>query len=226
MAKQIPPFSDDSGDDLRASSDSAVSDQSAASSESVSSTELNLTDHFLIAMPSVQDSGFEGSVVYLCEHNTRGALGIVINRPTEMTVAALLDKIDLTVSGEPDLNPLHKMPVMSGGPVQEDRGFVLHEPAGSYSSSLKVTTDVAFTTSRDILEAVAGGTGRDRLLVSVGYAGWGAGQLEKELLANNWLTVQANTEILFDLPLEQRFEAAIRLLGIDPWMLAAEAGHA
>lgn len=226
MAKQIPPFSDDSGDDLRASSDPAVSDQSAASSESVSTGELNLTDHFLIAMPSVQDSVFEGSVVYLCEHNTRGALGIVINHPTDMTVAALLDKIDLTVSGEPDLHPLHKMPVMSGGPVQEDRGFVLHEPAGSYSSSLKVTSSVAFTTSRDILEAVAGGTGPDRLLVSVGYAGWGAGQLEKELLANNWLTVQANTEILFDLPLEQRFEAAIRLLGIDPWMLAAEAGHA
>lgn len=226
MAKQIPPFSVDSGDDLRTSSDSAVSEQTILPSDQVSSGELNLTDHFLIAMPAIQDSVFEGAVVYMCEHNARGALGIVINRPTEMTVASLLDKIDLTVSGHPEQNPLHKMPVMSGGPVQEDRGFVLHEPAGSYSSSLKVTPDVAFTTSRDILEAVAAGNGPDRVLVSVGYAGWGAGQLEKELLSNSWLTVQANTEILFDLPLEQRFEAAIRLLGIDPWMLTAEAGHA
>ena len=189
-------------------------------------TELNLTNHFLIAMPSIQDPVFGGAVVFVCEHSPRGAMGIVINRPTDMTVAGLFDRIDLKLENIPDSHPIGKHPVMFGGPVQDDRGFVLHAPVGKYTSSLQVTDDIAFTTSRYVLEAIAAGDGPERVLMSVGYAGWGAGQLEKEMLGNSWLTVPADPEIVFALPLEERFNAAIKLLGIDPLMLASTAGHA
>lgn len=194
--------------------------------ETVSPLDLNLTNHFLIAMPSMQDPVFGGTVVYLCEHSRRGAMGMVINRPTDMTVSGLFDRIDLKLEIIPDSHPIGRQPVMFGGPVQDDRGFVLHTPAGKYSSSLKVTDEIAFTTSRDVLEAIAAGEGPAHVLMSIGYAGWGAGQLEREILANGWLTVPARADILFDLPLEERFHAAIKLLGIDPVMLASDAGHA
>jgi len=188
----------------------------------MNSPELNLAHHFLIAMPSMLDPIFGGTVVYLCEHNERGALGVVINRPTDMTVDTLFERIDLAL----DPLPIAARPVMFGGPVQDDRGFVLHTPHGSYSSTLQVTDDIAFTTSKDVLEAVASGTGPQRLLISIGYSGWGPGQLEQEITRNGWLTVAADAAIMFDLPIEERYVAAIRLLGIDPMMLAGEAGHA
>lgn len=188
--------------------------------------ELNLANHFLIAMPSMQDPMFGGSVVYLCEHNDRGAMGVIVNKPTEMNIETLLDRIDIKLESTPDLAQDTRKLVMFGGPVQDDRGFVLHGPAGHFTSTLRITDDVSFTTSRDILEAVAQGRGPRSIMVSVGYAGWGAGQLEEEILRNGWLTVPANTQILFDLPIEQRFNAAMKLLGFDPLMLSGEAGHA
>ena len=186
---------------------------------------LNLANHFLIAMPSMEDPIFGGAVVYVCEHNEKGVLGVVINKPTDMTMDVLFDRIDLKVADGLRSNVVDE-PIMFGGPVQDDRGFVLHSPGGRYSSSLNVTEEVAFTTSIDVLEAVAGGTGPERMLVSIGYAGWSPGQLEEELLRNGWLTVGADAHVLFDLPIEERYNAAIKLLGIDPMMLATEAGHA
>jgi putative transcriptional regulator len=194
--------------------------------ENTQSDDLNLSNHFLIAMPSMLDPIFGGTVIYICEHNARGAMGLVINKPTDMTVAGLFDRIDLKLENIPDSHPMGKHPVMFGGPVQDDRGFVLHAPIGKFSSSLKVTDEIAFTTSRDILEAVAAGEAPERMMLSIGYSGWSAGQLEQEILANGWLTVAADIHILFDLPLEERFVAAMKLLGIDPLMLVADVGHA
>lgn len=189
------------------------------------SSGLNLANHFLIAMPSVQDPIFGGTVVYVCEHNEKGVLGVVINKPTDMTMEVLFDRVDLKLA--PGLrSSVVEKPIMFGGPVQDDRGFVLHSPGGRFSSSLTVTDDVAFTTSIDVLEAVASGAGPSRMLVSIGYAGWSPGQIEEEISRNGWLTVGADAKVLFDLPIEERYTAAIKLLGIDPLMLATEAGHA
>ncbi|WP_093558421.1 YqgE/AlgH family protein [Pseudoduganella namucuonensis] len=186
---------------------------------------LNLANHFLIAMPSMEDPVFGGTVVYVCEHNENGVLGVVINKPTDMTMQVLFERIDLEPAT--NLSPaIVDEPIMFGGPVQDDRGFVLHTPGARYSSSLTVTDEVAFTTSIDVLEAVAKGTGPERMLVSIGYAGWSPGQLEDEISRNGWLTVGAQPHILFDVPVEERYFAAMKLLGFDPLMLAAEAGHA
>lgn len=189
------------------------------------SSTLNLANHFLIAMPAMQDPIFGGTVVYVCEHNENGVLGVVINKPTDMTMEVLFDRIDLKLTAGSD-TPIINEPIMFGGPVQDDRGFVLHTPGARYSSSLTVTDEVAFTTSIDVLEAVAKGDGPERMLVSIGYSGWSPGQLEDEIGRNGWLTVGASADILFDFPIEQRYVAAIKLLGIDPLMLASEAGHA
>jgi putative transcriptional regulator len=190
-----------------------------------SSAAFNLANHFLIAMPAMQDPIFGGTVVYICEHNDNGVLGVVINKPTDMTMEILFERIDLKLS-EGLRTTVVNEPIMFGGPVQDDRGFVLHTPGASYSSSLTVTDEVAFTTSIDVLEAVAAGDGPQRMLVSIGYAGWSPGQLEEEIGRNGWLTVGADAHVLFDLPIEERYHAAIKLLGIDPMMLALEAGHA
>lgn len=189
-------------------------------------SDLNLTNHFLIAMPTMQDPLFGGSVIYLCEHNPQGAMGIIINKPTEMTIKTLLDRIDIKLDLTPDLRQDAQQMVMFGGPVQDDRGFVLHGPSAKFSSTMQVSEHVAFTTSRDVLEAVAQGCGPTSILVSVGYAGWGAGQLEQEIGRNGWLTVPADPAIVFDLPIESRLAAAIKLLGFDPLMLSGEIGHA
>ena len=189
------------------------------------SSSFNLANHFLIAMPSMQDPVFGGTVVYICEHNDNGVLGVVINKPTDMTMEVLFDRIDLKLSDKLGADVVNE-PIMFGGPVQDDRGFVLHTPGARYSSSLTVTDDVSFTTSIDVLEAVANGGGPARMLVSIGYAGWSPGQLEEEISRNGWLTVGADARVLFDLPIEERYHAAIKLLGIDPLMLATEAGHA
>lgn len=186
---------------------------------------LNLANHFLIAMPSMHDPVFGGAVVYVCEHNDKGVLGVVINKPTDMTMDVLFERIDLELT-DGLRSAAKSAPIMFGGPVQDDRGFVLHSPGGRYSSSLSVTDEVAFTTSIDVLEAVAKGAGPQRMLVSIGYAGWSPGQLEEEIAKNGWLTVGADAHVLFDLPVEERYNAAIKLLGIDPLMLATEAGHA
>jgi putative transcriptional regulator len=186
---------------------------------------LNLANHFLIAMPAMQDPIFGGTVVYVCEHNDNGVLGVVINKPTDMTMETLFERVDLEVSSGVPRSVVDE-PIMFGGPVQDDRGFVLHTPGARYSSSLTVTEEVAFTTSIDVLEAVARGTGPSRMLVSIGYAGWSPGQLEDEISRNGWLTVGADTRILFDVPVEERYMAAMKLLGFDPLMLASEAGHA
>lgn len=205
---------------------SASAGSAAASTElKTGAAELNLANHFLIAMPAMQDPVFGGAVVYVCEHNENGVLGVVINKPTDMTLQVLFERIDLKLNRGTDA-PIVDEPIMFGGPVQDDRGFVLHTPGARYSSSLTVTEEIAFTTSIDVLEAVANGFGPQRMLVSIGYAGWSPGQLEDEIGRNGWLTVGADADILFDLPVEQRYLAAIRLLGIDPMMLASEAGHA
>lgn len=188
--------------------------------------ELNLVNHFLIAMPSMLDPVFGGAVIYVCEHNASGALGVIINKPTDMTMDVLLERIDLKLEIVPNRVPIDKKPVMFGGPVQVERGFVLHSPFEQFSSMMQVTDEVALTTSKDVLEAVASGVGPKRILVTLGCSGWSAGQLEQEIARNGWLTVPADPAIIFDLPIEERFVAAMKLLGIDPMMLAGEAGHA
>ncbi len=188
---------------------------------------LDLSNHFLIAMPSMpEDPVFSGSVVYLCEHNAGGALGVIINKPTDMSIDTLLDRIDLDLEIAPNGIPLDRKPVMFGGPVQIERGFVLHAPVEHYSSMMTVSDDIVLTTSKDVLEAVAHGAGPSRILVTLGCAGWSPGQLEQEIANNGWLTVRADPDIVFDLPIERRFDAAMRLLGIDPMMLSGTAGHA
>lgn len=188
--------------------------------------DFNLTNHFLIAMPSMDDPIFGGTVIYICEHNEHGAMGIVVNRSTDMTVSELFDRIDLQLEVIPNSHPLGKKNVLFGGPVHSDRGFVLHAPMGNFSSSLKVTDEISFTTSRDVLEALAAGEAPERLLLSIGYSGWEAGQLEQEISDNGWLTVAADPSVLFDTPLDERFNASMKLLGFDPLMLMSEVGHA
>lgn len=189
-------------------------------------TELNLANHFLIAMPSMLDPVFGGTVIYICEHNAEGALGVIINKPTDMTMDILFERIELKLEIAPGQASIGKDRVMFGGPVQVERGFVLHAPMAQFSSMMKVSDDVALTTSKDVLEAVASGRGPQRLLVTLGCSGWGEGQLEEEISRNGWLTVAADPHIIFELPAEERFAAAMKLLGIDPMMLAGEAGHA
>ncbi|MFJ3044264.1 YqgE/AlgH family protein [Herbaspirillum chlorophenolicum] len=216
-----------------ASEDDAAGD-SAADEEAKAPLDLDLTNHFLIAMPSMLDPIFGGTVVYLCEHNHNGALGVVINKPTDMTMDVLLDRINLKLEIKPDtpdaMPEVYRRPVMFGGPVQVERGFVLHSVQHStpdqFSSTLQVTDDIALTTSKDVLEAVAHGNGPTQVLVSLGCSGWSAGQLEDELGRNGWLTVKADPAIIFEMPVEERFTAALALLGIDPVMLSGDAGRA
>ena len=183
---------------------------------------VDLTNHFLIAMPSMADPNFAKTLTFICEHNDQGALGVVINRPTDLTLASLFENVDLTLRSR----DIAKTPVYYGGPVQQDRGFVLHAPAGSWKSTLVVKDRLGLTTSKDILEAVGKGLGPERILVTLGYAGWAAGQLEFELGKNAWLTVEATDEIIFDLPAEERLVAAMELLGLDFARLQDTAGHA
>jgi len=183
---------------------------------------LNLTAHFLIAMPAMADPRFANTLTYVCEHNKDGALGIVINRPIDMTLSSLFDQINVPLND----NPLGGAPVHFGGPVQIDRGFVLHRPLGNWQSTLAISDDLGLTTSKDVLEALARGEGPKDVFVSLGYAGWSAGQLEQELAQNAWLTVEANADVLFDVPPEQRLPAAMQLLGIDFARLSEGAGHA
>jgi putative transcriptional regulator len=182
----------------------------------------NFTGHFLIAMPSLGESVFGKTVTYVCEHNDQGALGIVINRKLDLELATLFEQVDLKL----EIEPLKTSPVYFGGPVQTDRGFVLHRPLGLWSSTLKVTEDIGLTTSKDILQAVSEGAGPDDMIMTLGYAGWSAGQLESEIAQNAWLTVEADPTVMFDLPIEERLEAAMRLIGANFANLMDVAGHA
>jgi putative transcriptional regulator len=183
---------------------------------------VNLTHHFLIAMPTMADPRFAHTLAFICEHNPDGAVGIVINKPIDMTLSTLYEQIEVPFS-----NPrLSDVPVLFGGPVQCDRGFVLHRPLGNWQSTLAIGDDLGLTTSKDVLEAAARGEGPDDMVVSLGYAGWSAGQLEQELAANAWLTVAADADVIFDLPADRRLPAAMQLLGIDFAQLSEDVGHA
>jgi len=182
---------------------------------------INLTSHFLIAMPAMSDPNFSRTLTFVCEHNERGALGIVVNRPIEVTLAALFKQVEIEL---PE-SALTTQPVFFGGPVQFDHGFVLHRPVGAWKSTLPVG-DIGLTTSRDILEAMARGQGPHEQLVALGYAGWAPGQLEDEIKRNGWLTVQADLDTIFQVPPEERYDAAMNLLGINAANLSEEAGHA
>ena len=184
--------------------------------------ETNLTNHFLIAMPSLEDGNFSQSVTYICEHDDNGALGITINRPSDISLSEIFSQLQIHSATDHTIDQT----VLNGGPVQVDRGFILHTPAGNWTSSLQVTKGIAVTTSQDIMEAIANNEGPEKSLIALGYAGWGPGQLEYEISENSWLSCPATTEILFDTPLEKRWQAAALLLGIDLQLLSNQAGHA
>jgi len=204
---------------------------------------VNLTNHFLIAMPSLRDATFAHSVVYLCEHGANGALGLMINKPSDMDMQGLFERVELSL-GRADLT---RQPVFHGGPVQTERGFVLHDvmrpevlesahPVTTvvevgddptpYACTLAIPGGLEMTTSRDVLEALSQGVGPRRVLVTLGYAAWEGGQLESELAANAWLTAPADPGVIFDAPIAERYDSALGLLGIHAAMLSREAGHA
>ena len=192
---------------------------------------MNLTHHFLIAMPGLEDAAFARSVVYVCEHSERGALGLVINKPSELKLKRLFDQVELPLRRD----DLVEDPVYQGGPVQTERGFVLHEAMSSlgakageaaYASTMVIPGGLEMTTSKDVLEALSTGAGPRRVLVSLGYSAWDEGQLESELADNSWLTVGADAAVIFDTPVAQRYDKALALLGLQAWMLSPEAGHA
>ena len=192
-------------------------------------TSINLTNQFLIAMPGTGDGPFAGTVVYMCEHTDKGALGLVINKPIDITLKNLFEKVELSL----DREEFAAMPVYFGGPVQTERGFVLHERVqgladeeSAYNSSLKVEGGLEMTTSKDVLEAIASGSGPKKVLVTLGYSGWAAGQLEEEMSRNGWINVEAEPGIIFDTPVGERYDKALSLLGIDAVMLSSDAGHA
>ena len=206
----------------------SASDLASVPVSSISFSANHLANQFLIAMPGMVDPNFAGSVIYLFEHTERGAMGLVINRPTELDLGTLFDKIELKL----EISPLLDQPVYFGGPVQVERGFVLHEsiPSPSYSSSLIIPGGLTMTTSKDVLEAVAIGNGPRKFLMTLGYAGWSAGQLEEEITLNGWMNVplarEQKVDIIFDTPSGQRYEKAMSHLGFDPSHLSCEAGHA
>ncbi|WP_294770022.1 YqgE/AlgH family protein [uncultured Rhodoferax sp.] len=196
------------------------------------SAPINLTNHFLIAMPGLEDAIFSKSVVYVCEHSSKGALGLVINKPADMALKDLFDKIELPM----ERSDLRGSCVFQGGPVQTERGFVLHEgselPDGQddkealYASTMTIPGGLEMTTSKDVLEAIAIGSGPRKVLVTLGYSAWAGGQLETELSENSWITVGADPAIIFDTPADLRYDKALALLGLQSWMISSQAGHA
>ena len=195
------------------------------------SAPFNLTNHFLIAMPGLEDAIFSKSVVYVCEHTPQGALGLVINKPADMTMSSLFGKVDLPL----ERRDLSDAPVFQGGPVQIERGFILHESISSasdtpeqpvYASSMVIAGGLEMTTSKDVLEALSSGHGPRKVLVSLGYSAWGEGQLESELGENSWLTVGADPTVIFDTPVEERYDRALSLRGLKSWMISSQVGHA
>jgi putative transcriptional regulator len=182
----------------------------------------SLANHFLIAMPSLADANFARSVTLICEHSEEGSMGIVINRLTDLHLSDIFDQLGIAPGKASYADDV----VYLGGPVQNNRGFVLHEPLGDWESTLSVTDKFGVSTSRDILEAIAENRGPEKFIIALGYAGWGAGQLEREITENSWLSGPASRDIIFDLPVEQRWKAAAHLVGVDLATLSSEAGHA
>ena len=181
-----------------------------------------LINHFLIAMPQLDDPHFFHSVTYICQHNAEGALGVMINRPLNMRLQEVFEQLDIDNQDA----RLAEQPIYFGGPVQPDQGFVLHRPGQEWGGTLQISDEIALTTSSDILRDIAHHHGPGETLIALGYAGWGAGQLEQEMAQNAWLSVPANASIIFDLPFEQRWRAAASLLGIDLTLISGEVGHA
>jgi len=183
----------------------------------------SLENHFLIAMPTLEDPLFSRTVTYICEHNKEGAMGLIINQPVELTVHSLLEQLEIVV---PSAQKRLSGPVFSGGPLARDRGFVLHSPQDSWRSSMQLSDDIMITTSKDILAALGSDAAPPSFLLTLGYAGWDAGQLEKELAENSWLTIPADPDILFHTPINERWQRAAAKLGIDVWQLGPDVGHA
>ncbi len=183
---------------------------------------VNLTGHFLIAMPAMTDPHFVKSVTYICQHNETGAMGIVINRPMQLNLDSIFTQLHLNIF---DLS-IANQPAQFGGPMQIERGFILHQPPGYWEATIAINGDTALTTSKDILEAVANGIGPDKFLVALGFAGWSSGQLEDEISKNAWLTVRASNEIIFNTQNQDKLSAAMNLLGVDYARLSEVAGHA
>lgn len=181
----------------------------------------NLTNQFLIAMPGMADPFFARTVTYLCQHSEEGALGIIVNRPSELTLSDIMEQMEIEILDA----SIAKIPVYFGGPVQPERGFILHDSSSHWGSTLKVSDTISLTTSRDILEAIGQGEGPANILVALGYAGWGKGQLEKEIVENSWLNAPADQSILFKKPAARRWKAAAELMGINISLLTAQAGH-
>ena len=184
--------------------------------------EASFNNQLLIAMPGMADPNFSSTVTLVCEHNSDGALGIIINRPMTLNLGGLFEQLDLEHADA----AVAAAPILDGGPVATERGFVLHSPCDHFEHSVSVSPDIQMTLSRDVLDAIASGHGPDKSIVALGYAGWGAGQLEAEMLANTWLSVPASAEIVFDVPFEQRWRTAADVLGIDISQLSPDAGHA
>lgn len=182
-----------------------------------------LTNQFLIAMPNMDEPNFSHTVTYICMHNDEGALGIIINRPLEITLKEVFEQMKSTPQSS---ETTAAWPVYMGGPVQPDRGFVLHPPGQSWESMMQISPEICVTTSRDIIDALAAGSGPERALVALGYAGWGAGQLEQELAANAWFNAPADAKIIFDTPVQRRWQAAAALTGVDLNRLSDDVGHA
>ena len=188
---------------------------------------LSLTNHFIIAMPSLNDPNFEQSVSYICEHNNEGAMGIVINRPMDISFTDLCEQLDIEITDNDAVNH----PIYDGGPVEVDRGFILHTPIGEWESTLEITKDIGLTMSQDIIEAIANGYSSDNnppkhFMIMLGYAGWSEDQIEDEIAANVWLNVPATDDILFHTPIESRWTAAAASLGINLQTLSSDIGHA
>ena len=182
---------------------------------------MNLTNQFLIAMPGLADPIFQKSVTYICQHNKEGSLGITVNRPINMNIAELFSQMKINLQDDQIANT----PIFAGGPVEPNQGFVLHTSDKSWQYSLTINKDFMLSSSKDVLQAIATGDGPEQFLVALGYAGWGEGQLEKEIIANSWLNCQANKEILFDLNSEKRWHAAAQLMGVDINLISTETGH-
>lgn len=183
----------------------------------------NLQDHLLIAMPVLKDINFSRSVVYICAHSDDGAMGIMINQPLlDIDLGEVMKQMDIELGKK----EIAHLPVLLGGPVQPERGFILHNKKQLWESSLVTSDELAVTSSQDILQALAEGKGPHEFLIMLGYAGWGSGELEKEILANDWLVAPANHEILFDTPFEKRWEKAAESIGVDIHNLSSDVGHA
>ncbi len=183
---------------------------------------LNLKNHFLIAMPSLNDPNFQRTVTYICEHDDNGAMGLILSRATGTRLSELFQQLDISCE-DPEIN---NRAIMAGGPVGAQNGFILHRPPGQWETSLQITNELGLTTSRDILESIALGNGPKDIIITLGYAGWGAGQLEQELATNAWLTHPAETDLIFSTPTNQLWQAAANALGVDLNLLSGESGHA